>query len=137
MPIDSTQFPLVFLRLDEGADGSSTTSRSTEDQLDSVLGREQRFVLIAARAPGGDQDGSPEERKQRALFFKRNRERLRRLCAGAVVVEGDRPTPVAIRLAAQAMGKAFGFSFQFVATEFDAIDRARQLVGRAVSGNSG
>jgi hypothetical protein len=124
MQIDTSRFPLVFLH----ADGAATSS--AEAGLESILHREQRFVLITDHSPADDHDESTEERKQRALFFKRNKDRLRRLCVGAIVIEGGRPMPLPIRLAAVAMGKALGFDFHFVASDAEAIDRGLHLVAQ-------
>lgn len=131
MPIDQSRFPLVFLRSELDAEAASTHDHSAEAQLEAVLDRQERFVLITDHSPGDEQGDSVEERRQRALFFKRNKGRLRRFCAGAIVIEGDRPTPMPMRLAAQAMGKAFGIGFHFVASEAEAIERGVGLVGQA------
>ena len=133
MQIDANQFPLVFLRPNEDAKGASASKPTPAAQFEAILNRGQHFVLITLHSPTDDPDETAEERKQRALFFKRNKDRLRRLCAGAIVVEGDRPTPIPIRLAAQAMGKAFGFNFHFVTNEAEAIDRAMRLVEAAAA----
>ena len=82
MQVDDTQFPLVFLREHE----QEHTSQQTQDQLEALLNRGQRFVLLTERLGGEDrnQEESHEDRKQRALFFKHNKQRLKDLCAGMV-----------------------------------------------------
>ena len=129
MQIDESAFPLVFLRPHE----TSAEDFSAEARLEAIFDREERFVLITPFSSVDDHDDSPAEERRKALFFKRNRDRLRRLCAGAIVIEGDRPAPIPVRLAAQTLGKAFGFDFYFVRTEADAVDRAARLVRRSVA----
>lgn len=126
MQIDESAFPLVFLRPHD----TPTDDFPAEARLEAIFDREERFALITTFTSVDDHDDSPAEERRKALFFKRNRDRFRRFCAGAIVIEGDRPAPVPVRLAAHALGKAFGFDFYFVPTEADAIDRATRLVQR-------
>ncbi len=134
--IDANQFPLVFLRPNEDGEERSTSKPSPEAQFEAILDCGRHFVLITTGTPTDGPDETAEERKQKALFFKRNKDRMRRFCVGAIVVEGDRPTSVPMRLAAQAMGKAFGFNCHFVANEARAIDQAMRLVEAAAAWSS-
>lgn len=122
MLIDQARFPLIFMRDDVHSDIPATT------QLVTLLDRDERFVLISDHSPGDEDDATPGERKERALFFKRNKDRLRKLCAGSIVIEGDKPTPMPIRIAAQTFGKAFGIGFYFVRDEEEAIEKAKCLL---------
>lgn len=126
MLIDQSRFPLIFMRADVHSDIPATT------QLNALLDRDERFVLISDHPPGDKHDEAPEERKERALFFKRNKERLRKLCAGSIVIEGEKPTPMPIRLAIQTFGKAFGIGFFFVRDEAEAIEKATYLLVQTV-----
>ncbi|WP_321291239.1 hypothetical protein [Alcaligenes phenolicus] len=89
MQVDDTQFPLVFLR----EHSSQQTPQQAQDQLEALLNRGQRFVLLTDRLGGGDHahEESHEDRKQRALFFKQNKQRLKDLCAGMVVISKGGP----------------------------------------------
>lgn len=118
MRLDTTHFPLVYLR--EPAAQAAPTGPSAEDQLQSLLDQGLHFVLLTDHLPGDHPDESHEERKQRALFFKRNRERMRALCRGMVVITGERAVPAALRLAVQGMGKALGMRVAFVQEEGEA-----------------
>jgi hypothetical protein len=82
MQLDDTQFPLVFLR----EHSTPQTPQQAQDQLEALLSRGQRFVLLTDRL-GGEKhahEESHEDRKQRALFFKQNKQRLKDLCAAKV-----------------------------------------------------
>ncbi len=118
MQVDDTQFPLVFLREHE----QEHTSQQTQDQLEALLNRGQRFVLLTERLGGEDrnQEESHEDRKQRALFFKRNKQRLKDLCAGMVVITQGRAIPAAARLAQHTLGRVLGLRFAFVFDEGEA-----------------
>ena len=124
MHVDISRFPMVYLYADRQGNASA------ERQLEALLDRAERFVLVTEHNPADAHDEAPEGRRQKALFLKRNRERLQRLCTGAIVIEDGRPTPMPMRLAAQAVGKAFGIAFHFVPGEAEAIARALHLLGR-------
>lgn len=85
MQLDDTQFPLVFLR----EHSTPQTPQQAQDQLEALLSRGQRFVLLTDRLSGEKHahEESHEDRKQRALFFKQNKQRLKDLCAGMVVID--------------------------------------------------
>jgi len=124
MLLDEKRFPLVFLRHDGSADAPAI-----QDQLERLLDRSAAFVLVTDHAPGGDEAETPAERKDKALFFKRVKDRLRRHCRGMIVIEGDRPTAMAGRIAAAAAAKAFGFTILFAADEDQAAAQAASLLG--------
>ncbi len=122
MLIDQIRFPLVFMRAHVHSDLPAST------QLNVLLGRNARFILITDHFPGDEHGETPEERKDRALFFKRNKDRLRKLCARSIVIEGDKTTPMPIRVALQTFGKTFGTGFFFVHDEVEAIELGRRLL---------
>lgn len=124
MLIDDSRRPLVFLRTHE------ETATSIELQFERLLENDSPFVLITDHSPDDHHHETPEERKQKALFFKRVRDRLRKLCRGMIVVEGDKPTPMVARITAQAASKTFGFSVSFVASEEKAVEQGWLLLGK-------
>lgn len=124
MLLDDTRRPLVFLRAGE------ETNVPIEMQFEKLLENDSPFVLITDHAPDDHEDETQEERKQKALFFKKIRDRLRRLCRGMIVIEGDKPTPMAGRIAAQAASKALGFSVSFVTSEEQAVEKGLLLLGK-------
>ena len=111
MQIDRSQFPLIFLRDTDGPEAS------TEVEFAALLAEGRSFVLIAKRHDQDEANEPQDARKSRALFLKRNKARLRALCAAAIVIEGAKATPMAFRLAARAFGKAFGVPIHFVHDE--------------------
>ena len=124
MPIDRSQFPLVFLRDTSGSEAN------TEAEFSALLAEGRTFVLISQRDDHDDVNDSQDARKSRALFLKRNKQRLRALCAAAIVIEGAEATPMPLRLAAQGFGKAFGVPFHFVRDETEATALGKDVLAR-------
>ncbi|MDV2115150.1 hypothetical protein [Alcaligenes faecalis] len=132
MQVDDTQFPFVFLR----EHSPQQTAQQTQDQLEALLNRGQRFVLLTDRMGSENHvhEESHEDRKQRALFFKQNKLRLKELCAGMVVISKGRAIPAAARLAQQTLGRVLGLRFAFVMDEAEARRQATRLLGVQVAG---
>lgn len=131
MLLDTEKFPLVFLREDDPGYHAGTL----EAQLLGLLERGERFVLLTDHLPGDDQEHdhppeSHEERKGRTMFFKRNKDRLRQLCTGAVFIAGDRPVPAVVQLTVKGLSRAFGLTFAFARTEREALECAERFMAR-------
>ncbi|KAF1045199.1 hypothetical protein [Xylophilus sp.] len=130
MRLDTTRFPQVFLH-DEDA-GPGAASPSAEAQLEALLERGERFVLLTDHLPGEHdrQEESHADRRERALFFKRNKDRLRRLCGGLVLIQGERTVPAPVRIAAQAARRVLGFPLVFARSAQEAQEEATRLLAR-------
>lgn len=122
MLVDVTRFPVVFIR------SESTSEEPVPSQIGRLLDRDEPFVLMTDHAPGDHDDESPEERKEKALFFKRIKARFLKLCKGMIVIEGDKPSSAFVRAGAATAAKAFGFSVFFVADEEQAASKARSIL---------
>lgn len=130
MLLDETRFPLVFLREHDEETSSLDEVMDRNRQLESLLDREQSFVLIADHSEHDHDDEGPEERKAKALFFKRIKGRMRKYCLGLIVIEGHAPVTTAARIAAAAASKALGFSVQFAADEDQAAAKGTLLLSK-------
>jgi hypothetical protein len=124
MLIDDSKFPVVIFRSDVEA------SEGLDTQFDRLLDRGERFVLITHHSPEEHENETVEERRQKALFFKQIKDRLKKLCVGMIGVEGDHPLSAAARLTATTASKAFGFGIYFANTEEQAIEKAQSLLAR-------
>ncbi|QTD44097.1 hypothetical protein [Ottowia testudinis] len=122
MMLDLGQFPLVRIL------PINTTQIAPERQIELLLDREQPFVLMMHRRDERHPDDNPENRKSRSRFFKQNRDRLKRLCAAAILVEGDSPVSPPIKAMAWGLSKAFGVPFHFAHDEDLAVSLARRYV---------
>lgn len=121
MLLDSTDFPLVRLHM-------ASVAPEWESEFAALFARCQRFVLLSVAAPDAQRDASPGERKQHALWLKRNRPALAEWCAGAVIVQTSRSLAIASRVMAPAMAKAFGFPIRIVEREIDIDAEVEQLL---------
>lgn len=126
MFFDDSRSPLVFLR--RHLDPEATAHADDEVQLERLLDRGRSFVLITDHAADDHADETVEERRQRAAFFKRIKDRMQRLCRGMIVLEGDRPLPAPVRALASTASKAFGFPVAFARDEAEAIRLGERLL---------
>lgn len=124
MLIDVSRAPFVFIRAEV------ESHASIEEQFQQLLDKEQRFVLITNHGEDDHHDETAEERRQKALLFKKIKARLTQLCRGMIVLEGDKPTPAPARLIATTASKAFGFAVAFVSSEEDAIRQGMELLAK-------
>lgn len=124
MIVDTAHFPIVFLRSVEGNDAPP------EAALNAVLDRETPFVLITDHSPDDHGEDTPDERRERALFFKTIKARMKRYCLGMIVIDSGKAANGAIRLAAATASKAFGFEVGFETAEASAVARAQGLLAR-------
>lgn len=122
MLIDASQAPYVYLREEV------ESSISIEEQFEQLLSRGQPFVLITNHKDHDHSNDTSEERKEKALFFKRIKERMGKLCRGMIIMEGDTPSPAPMRLVATTASKAFGFSVLFVSSDDEAIEKGKELL---------
>ncbi|KAA0012011.1 hypothetical protein F0A17_12025 [Billgrantia pellis] len=106
MHIDTSHFPRVWI--------SSTGPSNWESELESLLHQGDRFVLLTREVPGKGQEAAPEERKRAALWLKRNREPLKQVCAGSIVVVTNPTVALSLRVALAPLGKAFGYPIRVV-----------------------
>lgn len=126
MLLDDSRFPLVFAREQGDSDASIL------DQLEGLLDRQAPFVLITDHSPEDHDDETPEERREKALFFKKIRERFKKYCRAMIVIENGKQTNAVVRAAAAAASKAFGFSVLFEADEERAVAKGMFLLERTL-----
>ncbi len=122
MNLDQSRFPLVFMRADQPAQATP------ERQLEALLDREAPFVLVAEALDRHEHDETPAARKAWALFFKAQKDRLKRLCRGVVLIRGDKPLAAPLRLAAEGLGKVLGVGVRFVGDEAEALEVGPRLL---------
>jgi hypothetical protein len=113
MRIDTTHFPLVWVSANAPGD------EDWEPQMNTLLDRQQRFVLLGRQALGADRLSGQAEKKRWARWFKRNRAGLRQWCAGSIVVVPAQSSTLAF--------KAFGFPIR-IAEEAQAHSEATRLL---------
>lgn len=122
MRLDLEHFPLVRV------DYETPAGTAPEDQILELLARGERFVMISGRPPANHPDDTPGNRKSRAAFFKSHKAELKRLCSGAVMIEGEKPVARPFKIMATALGKAFGVRFCFAKDDAGAMELARAML---------
>jgi hypothetical protein len=98
--------------------------------LEWLIGRGKPFVLIT-QADGNDETESADDRKARALWFKREAENLVRVCMGFVYIEPDEAKRAIWQTRAAAMAGAFPVPMRIASDLADALAMARALVPSA------
>lgn len=122
MMLDLSRFPLVTIHQ------RNTTDVSPERQIEMMLDRNERFVIMMHNPEENNRDDTPEDRKSRSQFFKRNKGRLKTLCAAAIIIEGNKPVSGPIKAMAWALSKSFGVPFHFAADKNAGIKLAERYV---------
>lgn len=122
---DVSRFPVVHARAEAIQPGyAGQWSR----EMDALLAQDETFVVVMA---GNEAAETHEDRKQRGLWLKRNRQALGRTCLALVGIEPDGLKRAALRLQAAMAVKAFGIPAEIVASAAEAEQAsARILQGR-------
>lgn len=117
MKLDITELPVIWIR--EHDEDETHDDKEDSEQFLAVLRRNERFVLIAARAPrlSDISEMDPEERKERAKLFKTHRQDLTRLCKGMILIGRAANLPLPVRKAIEKMSSAMGIDLLFADSE--------------------
>lgn len=108
MHILHNQFPQVWV--------SAVLSSTWEAELDALLNRGERFVLLICNLPDKEHSSSTEK-KAFALWFKRNRKRLAEVCAGSIVIVPNEMVATGLAPLLAPLCKAFVFLVRVVTEE--------------------
>ncbi|OXI31504.1 ATP--cob(I)alamin adenosyltransferase [Burkholderia sp. AU16741] len=127
MQIVTTEFPFVWLRYS----GSTYTDPARLiAELDALLARRERFVLLTDDAPSGDDrpDNDHEMRKQLAKWSKANRALSRERIPGMIAIEPNAARRVALNAFSGAFEKVWGYPLNAAASRDDALALAQRLL---------
>jgi hypothetical protein len=102
--IDLSRDPLVVVTAP--APGTADRVDRYHAALEWLIGRGTPFVLIT-QADGDEDAESADDRKARALWFKREAGNLARVCKGFVYIEPDAAKRAVWQARAEAMAAAF------------------------------
>lgn len=123
---DFAQWPIVVARMP--AFDRFRMDRWTAG-FDVALARGEPFVFVLDMEEFfTDPRESPEEKKKGALWMKRNRPTLTRLCRGNVYIVADPGMREEVLKQTRKQGKALGFRFEAAADLDEALSVARQLL---------
>ncbi|AOJ65196.1 cobalamin adenosyltransferase [Burkholderia ubonensis] len=133
MQIITSEFPFVWLRY-SGSTHIDPARLIVE--LDELLARRERFVLLTDDAPTGDDRGvdDHELRKQLAKWSKANRVQSREWIPAMIAIEPDASRRVALDAFSGAFEKVWGYPLNAAASRDDALALARRLLDAPARG---
>ncbi|VWC35495.1 ATP--cob(I)alamin adenosyltransferase [Burkholderia lata] len=133
MHITTTEFPFVWLRY---TGSTHTDPARLIAELDTLLARHERFVLLTDDAPSGDDRGADDHelRKQLAKWSKANRAQSREWIPAMIAIEPDASRRVALNAFSGAFEKVWGYPLNAAATRDDALALAQRLLDEPVRG---
>lgn len=105
MHILINQFPQVWV--------SAAPSSTWEAELDALLNRGERFVLLTRNLPDKEHFNS-KEKKEFALWFKCNRKRLAEVCAGSIVIVPNEMVATGLAPLVAPLCRVFGYPVRVV-----------------------
>lgn len=127
MPLDITNFPLVWMSYDEAPDHDHDEDFAA---LEICLKRGVPFVILSDNAPAEeeDHDHSQEERKRTALWMKKHKAELRTLVLAMIVIEPSAAKRLAFKTFGAVFSKFWGFPLRIAVTRKEAMDVADTLL---------
>ncbi|WP_241290531.1 ATP--cob(I)alamin adenosyltransferase [Burkholderia stabilis] len=133
MQIITTEFPFVWLRY---ARLPHTDPARLLAELDALLARRERFVLLTDDAPSGDDRGADDHelRKQLAKWSKANRAQSREWIPAMIAIEPDTQRRAALDAFSGAFEKVWGYPLNAATTRDDALALAQRLLDEPARG---
>jgi hypothetical protein len=119
---DVAAFPVVWCRTHRMQPGFSI---QWEAEMDALLINARPFVVIF---DPGEIEESHEDRKQRGLWLKRNKQAMSGICIGVISIEPDLLQRAAMIAQSLLAAKAFGVATEVAVSIRDAEDKAAELL---------
>ena len=125
MPLDNTNFPLVWMSYDEEPDHDHDEDFRA---LEASLRCGAPFVILTDNAPSEDHEHSQEEKKRTALWMKKHKVKLRTLVLAMIVIEPNAAKRLAFRSFGVAFAKFWGYPLKLASSREEAMEIAGQLL---------
>lgn len=125
MPIDSSNFPFVWISFDHHEDHDDDKEFADFERL---LARRQVFILLSENAMEGMREHQHEERKRISLWMKKNKEDLRAFVKAMILIAPGTAQRVAIKALATVFGQFWGYPLMAVASRAEALELAERLI---------
>ncbi|MDE1149243.1 MAG: hypothetical protein PW843_22000 [Azospirillaceae bacterium] len=116
---DVSDFPVVRPRPGPVSPGAGV---QWVREMDALLARAQPFVMVMDGSM--HEEEAHEDRRERAIWMKQNRDRMAALCRLVVAVEPDAVRRAAFKVQAAIAVKAFGVPMDVTATQEEAALKA-------------
>lgn len=125
MPLDNTNFPLVWMSYDEEPDHDHDEDF---EALEASFRRGTPFVILTDNAPAEDHEHGPEEKKRTALWMKKHKAELRSLVLAMIVIEPSLPKRMAFKPFGVAFAKFWGYPMKLASSREEALEIAGKLL---------
>ena len=125
MPLDNTNFPLVWMSYDEEPDHDHDEDF---EALEASFRRGTPFVILTDNAPSEEHEHSQEEKKRTALWMKKHKAELRSLVLAMIVIEPNAAKRMAFKPFGLAFGKFWGYPMKLASTREEGIEMAGKLL---------
>ncbi len=127
MPLDNTNFPLVWMSYDEEPDHDHDEDFAA---LEASFKRGEPFVILTDNAPTEDHEHSPEEKKRTALWMKKHKAELRTLVLAMIVIEPSAAKRLAFKSFGVAFAKFWGYPLKLASSREEAMEIAGTLLSK-------
>lgn len=125
MPLDNTDFPLVWMSYDEEPDHDHDEDF---EALEASFRHGTPFVILTDNAPSEEHEHSQEEKKRTALWMKKHKAELRTLVLAMIVIEPNAAKRMAFKPFGLAFGKFWGYPMKLASTREEGIEIAGKLL---------
>lgn len=125
MPLDSTNFPLVWMSYDHGPDHDHDEDFAA---LEANLKRGAPFVVLTDSAPAEDHEHSQEEKKRTSLWMKKHKDELQTLVLAMIVIEPSFAKRLAFKPFGVAFAKFWGYPMLLAMSHEEAMKIAAELL---------
>lgn len=125
MPLDSSNFPLVWMSYDHGPDHDHDEDF---EALQANLKRGAPFVILTDSAPAEEHEHSQEEKKRTSLWMKKHKAELRTLVLAMIVIEPSAAKRLAFKPFGVAFAKFWGHPLKLASSPEEAIAMAGELL---------
>ena len=126
MPLDTRNFPLVWMNYDEAPDHDHDEDF---EALEASFSHGLPFVILTDNAPTEDEDHdhTQEEKKRTALWMKKHKAELRTLVLAMIVIEPSAARRLAFKTFGVAFSKFWGFPMKIVTSREEGMEIAREM----------
>jgi len=125
MPLDSTNFPLVWMSFEEGPGHDHDKDF---EAFEANLKRGLPFVLLTNSAPAEDHEHTQEEKKRTSLWMKKHKAELRTLVLAMIVIEPSAAKRLAFKPFGVAFAKFWGYPMRLASSREEALEIAGKLL---------
>ncbi|KCZ85202.1 hypothetical protein HAD_05955 [Hyphomonas adhaerens MHS-3] len=125
MPLDNTNFPLVWMSYEEAPDHDHDEDFEV---LEASFRRGVPFVILTDNAPTEDHAHSHEEKKRTALWMKKHKAELRTLVLAMIVIEPNAAKRLTMKPFGVAFAKFWGYPLRLTSSREEAMEIAGKLL---------